>query len=266
MVSSYEQKTPLTSSREYTSKAGSQKSHASRSRAPKRFLLTWYQELLACIGFVTVLIALFVTIYQYQDKPSPDWPEWLSINSIIAIYLVLLKSCVLLVTAEGLGQLKWSWFASEPRSLHDISRYDGTMRGPWGAARLIWRLKFRQLLASLGALVTLLTLLVDAASQQIVHFYGCEVGVSEAQASVSRTAMWAANGNRIGSMQQSMDPEVKRAIEAGVSGTFASPGADCGTLSLLQMANVKRCIDEFGSDRKLCMDKRVLFTRLVRLL
>lgn len=99
------------------------------------FLLTWWQELLACAGFVAALIALFATPWQYRDKLSPDWPDLLSFNSIVAIYMVLLKSCVLLVTAEGLGQPKWSWFASDARPLYDIQRYDDTTRVPWGGAR-----------------------------------------------------------------------------------------------------------------------------------
>lgn len=205
----------------------------SNTPQPHGFFLSWWQELLACAGFVAALIALFATLWQYRDKPSPDWPDWLSLNSIIAIYLVLLKSCVLLVTAEGLGQLKWAWFASDARPLYDIEKYDDATRGPWGAAALIWRLKTRHLLASLGALVTLLTLLVDPATQQIVDFYECEVPVHGVQASVPRTAMWSAGGNRLGPLQEAMTPSVKTAIDAGIAGSFAPLQAECRAYSLL---------------------------------
>jgi len=224
MDTSREQKAPLTGG---DSSSSSIKSPSERPQAQrKHFLLNWTLELSACVMFVAALIALFVTLYQYRDRPSPDWPTWLSLNSIVAIYMVLLKSCVLLVTAEGLGQLKWSWFAQE-RPLYDLSRYDAATRGPWGALRLIWRLRHRDLLASLGALVTLLTLFADPFAQQIVHFYDCSVVMEGISANMPRNAYWGAGGNRMGPGIETITPPVQQAISAGLSGSFGEVRADC---------------------------------------
>lgn len=227
MASSREQETPLRPSTSSASAANSHKAKGGIARPARYFLLTWNQELLACIAFVGTLIALFATLDQYRDKPSPDWPEWLSLNSIIAIYMVLLKSCVLLVASEGLGQLKWTWFAKNTRPLYDLARYDNATRGPWGAAKLVWRLQTKHLLASLGALIVLLTLLVDPAAQQIVHFYSCQVVMDEVSASVPRTATWSAGGSRAGPGEENMVPEVKRAIDAAIAGWDTPMQAQC---------------------------------------
>jgi len=49
------------------------------------------------------LIAIIITLRPHQDKPLPQWPYNISVNSLISIYVVILKGAVLLVTAEGLG-------------------------------------------------------------------------------------------------------------------------------------------------------------------
>jgi hypothetical protein len=93
-----------------------------------------------------------------MDKPSPNWPTWISLNTIVAIYVVILKASILLVTAEGIGQLKWSWFSRDVRPLEDLVKFDDATRGPYGAGVLLWRLRTDHLLSSLGAIIIILGL------------------------------------------------------------------------------------------------------------
>ena len=37
----------------------------------------------------------------HQHKPQPDWPDWLSINTIVSILVIVLKTAILSITAEG---------------------------------------------------------------------------------------------------------------------------------------------------------------------
>lgn len=128
---------------------------------------TWWLEIAACAVAISSLLATFATIYSYVGKPSPDWPKWLSLNTVVSIYALLLKLSVLLVAAEGIGQLKWHWFSNTNRPLYDMVKYDDATRGPYGALMLLWRLRMEHMLASLGALIILLALVVDPFAQQV---------------------------------------------------------------------------------------------------
>jgi Protein of unknown function (DUF3176) len=70
-------------------------------------LRIWWLELLSCVLFIAAFVATVVTIYPYEGRQLPQWPYRLSINSLISIYIVVLKAGILLVSAEGLSQLKW---------------------------------------------------------------------------------------------------------------------------------------------------------------
>jgi Protein of unknown function (DUF3176) len=53
----------------------------------------------------------------------------LTINTLISVYIVILKAALLLVAAEGLSQLKWTWFGVS-RPLMDLVSFDDASRGP----------------------------------------------------------------------------------------------------------------------------------------
>lgn len=74
------------------------------------------------------LLAIVATIYHFQGRPLPDWPYGLSINTLISIYVVMMKAAIAFVIAQGIGQLKWSWF-STTRPMSDIAKYDNASRG-----------------------------------------------------------------------------------------------------------------------------------------
>jgi hypothetical protein len=81
----------------------SAKAKALPARRRAHFLRNWWLEIGACFIFVLALLAIIVTLRPHQDKPLPQWPYNISVNSLISIYVVILKATVLLVTAEGLG-------------------------------------------------------------------------------------------------------------------------------------------------------------------
>ena len=153
----------------------------------------------------------------------------ISLNSIIAIYAVLLKASIALVVAEGIGQLKWSWFG-KVRPLADLVNYDDASRGPSGALSLLWRLRGRHFLASLGAVITVLALATDPFAQQIVHYRDCSIPVPGMNSSLPRTNYYYEEGGlHTGALYQSIVPGVQSAINAGVFSPSGSPDAECQT-------------------------------------
>lgn len=178
-------------------------------------LHNWWTEAVYCILVVASLLAIVATIYPYDGHPMPQWPYRLSINTLIAIYTTILKATMLIITAEGLSQLKWAWF-SRPRPLQDLTRYDMASRGPWGALRLLWTLRGRDVVSSIGAFVTVAALVIDPFTQQVVQAYTCPITDPKIQASIPRTNVYSELGEHIGAALDTLQPGMQSAIYAGV--------------------------------------------------
>jgi Protein of unknown function (DUF3176) len=188
----------------------------------------WRFEILSCLLFVLSLVAIFVTIYSHQGRPLPQWPYSISINSLVAIYVVILKAAMLFVAAEGLSQLKWSWF-KRSRPLEDLTRYDMASRGAWGAVRLLWTLRGRDLVASIGAVVTIAALAIDPFAQQIIHYYTCQIELTTAQAAIPRTNLFYEPGLHDGNLQISISTGMQSAVNIGVFQPAVDVRFDCLT-------------------------------------
>lgn len=77
---------------------------AVHKRGHAHFIKNWWMEITACLIFVVALLAIVVTLRPHQDEPLPQWPYHISVNTLISIYVVILKGAVLLVIANGLGK------------------------------------------------------------------------------------------------------------------------------------------------------------------
>ena len=204
-------------------------------RKPRQFgsriLHNWWIEMLSCILVIAVTIALVATIHPHQDLPLSRWPYSISVNSLVAILVVIMKAAMLLVTAEGLSELKWAWFKTH-RPLSDLAKYDMASRGPWGSLRLLWTLRGRDSIASIGAFVTIAALAIDPFAQQLVRYYNCRVADLTLSATVPRTSLYDETGRDEGSGVYTLDPGVQAAINNGIYNTggiipFNCPSGNC---------------------------------------
>ena len=197
-------------------------------------LRLWWMEISACfIAFISVA-AMVATLIPHQHKPLPEWPYQLSVNTLISVYMTILKGTVVTVVAEGIGQMKWSWFRTS-RPLHDLEIYDAATRGPLGALDLLWNLRLRAPLSSLGALIAVLILAIDPFAQQVVRYYDCAVPVHGLRGYISKSNTFMQRGKNwkdethYGTATDWIEPEFQAAIKSGI---FA-PGSDanfaCGT-------------------------------------
>ncbi|KAL7626788.1 hypothetical protein AAE478_003562 [Parahypoxylon ruwenzoriense] len=176
----------------------------------------WWLEAAACLLILAMLGALVGTIYPYQDKPLPQWPYMLSINTIVAFYSEVMKAAMVLILGECLSQLKWSWFR-KPRPLDHMERYDNASRGPWGAFELLWTLRLSAILPSIGAVITILALLLVPFAQQTVHFYSCTVPDTTRNASIPKTNFASAGTSlHIGAGLNSIEPHVQAVMNGGI--------------------------------------------------
>ena len=62
---------------------------------------TWWKELAACLIIIGTLLTLVMLLLRYEDKPTPNWPSYVSINTLISVLVSVLKSAMILILAEG---------------------------------------------------------------------------------------------------------------------------------------------------------------------
>ena len=139
-------------------------------------LRIWMTEMICCVIGVTGLCVLVALFSAYNGQPLPNWPHSITLNTVIAILVILIKASILLITAQGISHLKWSWMSTDTaRPINDMERFDLASRGPWGSVYFLWNLKGRAVLASLGCLITVTSLALDPFAQQIVHYQDCTI-------------------------------------------------------------------------------------------
>ncbi|KAH8680533.1 hypothetical protein BX600DRAFT_543279 [Xylariales sp. PMI_506] len=133
----------------------------------------WAWELLGCLLALVSLLVIIAILVAYQDSPLPQWPNYISINTIISVCTAVMKAALMLPATEGISQMKWSWFRGpEARQLSKMEEFDSASRGPWGAFLLMIE-PHRHCLASFGAFITIALMAIDPFSQQIIQYYNC---------------------------------------------------------------------------------------------
>lgn len=195
----------------------------------RRYLNIWWWETICCIIALAALIAIVVTIRAHEHKPLPQWRYGLTVNAMIAAYTVILKAAAGLVLTEGISHLKWIAVA-RPQPLSTFVAHDNASRGPLGALKLLWKnqywsrgLHMSPVISSLGALITVLVLLVDPFSQQIIKTYECERRINGESGTVARTNVYREVGKHSGAGEATIPLGVRNAVNNGM---FASQKPD----------------------------------------
>ncbi|KAF1957409.1 hypothetical protein CC80DRAFT_410754, partial [Byssothecium circinans] len=117
-------------------------------------------ELLALVLSITSFIAVIVVLQKYDKQPRTKWTMPVPINTMIAILATISRTTLAFAMSACLGQQKWNWLRRRSDHLVAFLRFDEASRGPMGASRLFFFLKFRHW-AVLGALVTIGSLAFD---------------------------------------------------------------------------------------------------------
>ena len=68
----------------------------------KIFYYAWIIEITSCVLACVAFTAIVISVAIHQDRPLPQWPQLISINSLIAIFTAILKASILMPVAEGL--------------------------------------------------------------------------------------------------------------------------------------------------------------------
>jgi hypothetical protein len=122
------------------------------------YYYTWWFEWLCILGSLLGIAITAIALKQFDGKPIPLWATTgtgLSLNSILSLVSTASRSTLMVPLDIALGQLMWLAFAQKPRVLAEAEVYNEAARGPWGAARLMWRARGRGV-AALGSLLVIM--------------------------------------------------------------------------------------------------------------
>lgn len=111
------------------------------SPPPTRFT-AWMSEIGGIILSAVLMVALCVVLRCYEGHRQPTWSH-LSLNTLIAWMSMVSRALILYSASQGLGQLKWAWFATERRPMEDLATFDSASRGVLGSLALMYRVRAR---------------------------------------------------------------------------------------------------------------------------
>ncbi|KAF2870097.1 hypothetical protein BDV95DRAFT_608119 [Massariosphaeria phaeospora] len=170
----------------------SQKHASTKTQGPmsqKLANLGWWWEAGAAFVAVVCTSLIVAILLRMNDRPLGEWPLRVQPNSLIALFSTIAKSALLVPLAECIGQLKWSYF-EQPRTLERMEDFDLASRGPWGSLMFLWKTRGSALLASLGAIITVLLMGFESFTQQVIQFETKETRVAELYGWIHSTDTW----------------------------------------------------------------------------
>jgi hypothetical protein len=139
----------------------------------------WLFEFFGFILALGSLLAVVVTLREYDGRESPEWQLpvgagkykktfVLNINAIISIFTTTFSSGLLIPVAASMSQLKWVWF-QQGHPLSHYQAFESAARGPLGSVILLWTLRGRRL-ACVGAVIVVAALGVGFSIQSLVIY------------------------------------------------------------------------------------------------
>lgn len=228
------------------SRPPSQKPHAPKKQ--RIWAAVWLLEILACFVSLLSLVATIIILNSFDGTELRHWSianVSISPNTLIAIFTTVVKSSMMLAVAEGISQLKWTYFQQQPHPLLHLEVFDGASRGPLGAIKLLGTLRLKVVVVSVGAVVTVLALAIDPFTQQVLSYPVRPMEVTNDTApSIPRTDWF--NGG-VSNVDTSQSPELKAVFRGMYDGVldvdFSCPTGNCTWPLYDSLGICSTCID-----------------------
>lgn len=149
--------------------------------------MAWATETSVAVMLLISIVAIPATLYPHQGQPLPQWPFSITINALLSVYSMVLKTCIAGLVTSCVSQLQWSWYF-QPRPLQDIALFRDLAGGAFGSISWLWKYPVQQPLLTLAAAVTIISIAVDPFMQQLVQPVNCNAILpGNVSASVPRT-------------------------------------------------------------------------------
>lgn len=148
------------------------------------FWYLWSWELSGLTLSMGCMLAIIIILFHMNNRPLSAWDLPISLNTAISVFSALSQTSMMLSVAEGISQLKWIYFQQREHPLIHLQTFDEASRGPWGAMMFIWKIRWHALVASVGAVITILALAMQSFTQQTIKLPSRQVLTTDVRASV----------------------------------------------------------------------------------
>jgi hypothetical protein len=81
--------------------SGQGSGHSQSGLSALHFLKPWWIEIIAGVLVLLSIMAIVLVLALHQNQPLPNWPFGISVNSLVSIFVVILKGGMLLILGEG---------------------------------------------------------------------------------------------------------------------------------------------------------------------
>ncbi|KAL8400731.1 hypothetical protein RB594_000946 [Gaeumannomyces avenae] len=217
---------------------------------------SWLPEVLWCLVAVACLGIIGVLLSRYDGRALAAWPLPVTLNALVAFLASVCHAALLFPVLEGLGQLKWNWFARRDRSLADFQAFEDARRGPFGAVRLAFVTKGRCL--SLLATIIMLTSVVTSPLTQMIIEYPTRLTTVASQASeVQGVSYPFTDTAAVTGSTADLDIRQKQSIQLGIY----SP-VDLDVTPLPPICGPKGCQSQTFSSLSVCSRTEDVTSRL----
>ncbi|KAG9238055.1 hypothetical protein BJ875DRAFT_95466 [Amylocarpus encephaloides] len=236
----------------------------------------WIWEILSCCLTVLSIAAIIITLVLYNGVALKSWPGPMTPNAFMALFITLAQLGMVLPVASSISQLKWIWFKTGERALVDFENFDEASRGPIGGLKLAMALRTKNIVASFGAFIPILSLALAPCLQQLLSYPTKMVATEPPQGGVALAprsdhfTAYVSQQGAAGLPDMSMRQAVQYGLHNPISETIvpitpSCPTADCTWPSYYslavcaQVANVTDLltVGELAMDTSAAMDAAV---------
>jgi hypothetical protein len=127
---------------------GLETEYASQNPSERSALSNWYTkwfrdwwalEVGSIVLGTCCIIFIAMMLHMVDGQEMVKWKLGISLDALLSLLSGFTKSCLLMPTAEALGQLRWPFDAQDKKRAIDIERIDKASRGTWGSVVLLVR-------------------------------------------------------------------------------------------------------------------------------
>ncbi|KAJ5758703.1 hypothetical protein N7520_005859 [Penicillium odoratum] len=212
---------------------------------------SWTLEILSCLTSIVFFTAIIVVLWYYDGRPMPEWPYGITLNALVSVLSTVMKASMTFIVAEGLAQLKWSWFRGGNK-LSDLALLDAGSRGAMGSLLVLFRTMPRHLV-TFGCLVLVVATATDPFVQQVMSIKDRPVRTSGHSAvQVCNTSTYTDYGEGAGPGMNQVPLRTLGAIYSGIFQTSSQnsksimmgcPTGNCTFAPYQSLGFCSRCAD-----------------------
>ncbi|RXG41866.1 hypothetical protein VDGE_30716 [Verticillium dahliae] len=133
----------------------------------------WWWEIAGCMVSITGCGLLFMMLGSIDQSPRLSWHGFLNIepNTYIAIIATASRTATTVPITSCLSQLKWQHFQSRAHRLNHMDLIDKASRGPWGSLQALFMLGKANMVISMLAITTILSLAIGPSVQHVLEIH-----------------------------------------------------------------------------------------------